>query len=283
MRHTVTAAWLVEKLDDPNVVIIDCRFSLQNPEQGKSDYEACHIPGAVYFHLNKDLSGVVKEHGGRHPLPETNDFKEKIQEAGVSDSSVVVVYDNGEGAFASRGWWLMRYFGHENVFVLNGGMKEWEAQKFPVDKELPRPERGKFDPSPQKHMIADVEEVKKIVAGKTTSILLDSRSYDRYIGQNEPIDRVAGHIPGAIHRDWVNGVEKGFFLKDEEQANRFSEWEKDRPIVVYCGSGVTATPNIIALNQAGFTNVKLYPGSYSDWVSYDENEIELGDSTNFEK
>lgn len=283
MSYTVTGAWLVQKLKDRDVVIIDCRFSLQNPTQGKDLYLSGHIPGAVYMDLNQDLSGEVKEHGGRHPLPDVHTFKETIQQAGISNSTIVVVYDSGDGAFAARCWWLLRYHGHENVYVLNGGFKEWEAQDLPVEADIPQPEKGNFTVNLREDWIAEVEDVKEIVNGKTTSILIDSRSYDRYIGQSEPIDRVAGHIPGAIHRDWMDGLSEGFFLKDEEQANRFADWEKDRPIVVYCGSGVTATPNVIALHQAGFTNVKLYPGSYSDWVSYDENEIELGDSTHFEK
>jgi len=283
MSYTVSAAWLMENSKNENVIKIDCRFSLQDPQQGFKEFTAGHIPGAVYLSLNEDLSGEVKQHGGRHPLPEPNDFKEKVQNAGINHSSMVIVYDGGDGAFAARCWWLLHYFGHDNVFILNGGFKEWELQNLPVEQEMNRNEKGDFQPVAKKELIADVEDVKLIVSGKSTSLLIDSRSYDRYIGQSEPIDRVAGHIPGAIHRDWMDGLHKGFFLKDHEQANRFSDWEKDRPIVVYCGSGVTATPNIISLKQAGFTNVKLYPGSYSDWVSYDENEIELGDSTHFEK
>ncbi|PPA71218.1 sulfurtransferase [Jeotgalibacillus proteolyticus] len=282
MNVTVSSAWLIENMSE-DLSIIDCRFSLQEPKQGRKLYEESHIPGAVYFDLNEDLSGEVKEHGGRHPLPAEKDFIEKLESAGISNSSAVVVYDGGEAAFASRFWWLLNYYGHDKVFILNGGFKEWTAQGFPVEKEVKTKQRGNFKAQTRPEMKADIDEIKQIINGKTASLLIDSRSYDRYIGQHEPIDRVAGHIPGAIHRDWMDGVSKGFFLKDEEQANRFSEWEKDRPIVVYCGSGVTATPNIIALKQAGFKNVKLYPGSYSDWVSYDENEIELGDSTHFEK
>ncbi|MEW9501854.1 sulfurtransferase [Jeotgalibacillus marinus] len=283
MNYTVTAAWLAEKFDQQNVVVIDCRFSLQNPSEGKTQFLAGHIPSAVYFDLNKDLSGAPGKHGGRHPLPVENDFKQLLQKSGVSNSSIVVAYDGGEGAFASRCWWLLRYFGHEQVYILNGGFKEWQAHQLPIETEQQQPEEVIFTPNIQHEMKTDVDEVKKIVNGETTSILIDSRSYDRYIGQNEPIDRVAGHIPGAINKDWMNVLHKGFFLKDAEQENRFADWEKDRSIVVYCGSGITATPNIIALKQAGFQNVKLYPGSYSDWVSYDDNEIELGDSTDFVK
>ncbi|KIL48011.1 sulfurtransferase [Jeotgalibacillus campisalis] len=281
MGYTVTPAWLMENLK--NVVIADCRFSLNEPSAGSEQYKKGHIPGAVYFHLNKDLSGAPQKHGGRHPLPLIEDFKRTIEHAGISNESTVIVYDGGEGAFASRLWWLLRYHGLENVFILNGGFKEWEAQELPLSTEEPTPSTGSFSVHVNENWRAEVGEIEQIVTGKTTSILIDSRSYDRYIGQNEPIDRVAGHIPGAIHRDWMDGLHEGFFLKDSEQANRFSDWEKDRPIVVYCGSGVTAIPNFIALKQAGFENVKLYPGSYSDWVSYDEHEIEIGDSTHFKK
>ncbi|MDG5470596.1 sulfurtransferase [Jeotgalibacillus sp. ET6] len=282
MAFTVTAAWLMDNLED-NIVLADCRFSLSEPDSGWEQYREGHLPGAVYFHLNNDLSGLPQKHGGRHPLPSKEAFLKTAERAGISNHSTVVVYDGGEGAFAARLWWLLRYYGLENVFILNGGFKEWMAQGLPLSTEVPSPAAGTFSLNVKEEWQTDIEEIKQIVKGQSTSILIDSRSYDRYIGQNEPIDRVAGHIPGAIHRDWMDSLHEGFFLKDTEQANRFSDWEKDRPIVVYCGSGVTAVPNFIALKQAGFENVKLYPGSYSDWVSYDDNEIELGDSTHFKK
>ncbi|MGD7045386.1 sulfurtransferase [Jeotgalibacillus proteolyticus] len=282
MGYTVTAAWLMENLEG-NTVIADCRFSLSEPDSGWEQYLEGHLPGAVYFHLNNDLSGPPQKHGGRHPLPSKEVFQKTAERAGISNHSTVVIYDGGEGAFAARLWWLLRYYGLENVFILNGGFKEWTAQGLPLATEVPSPAAGTFSLNIKDEWQTDIEEIKQIVRGQSTSILIDSRSYDRYIGQNEPIDRVAGHIPGAIHRDWMDSLNEGFFLKDAEQANRFSDWEKDRPIVVYCGSGVTAIPNFIALKQAGFENVKLYPGSYSDWVSYDDNEIELGDSTHFKK
>ncbi|WP_227395319.1 sulfurtransferase [Jeotgalibacillus aurantiacus] len=279
MKMTVSSQWLIDHLDQSDIRIIDCRFSLQNPDAGYEQYTDSHIPGATYFHLNEDLSDQVQAHGGRHPLPQPEAFKSKVEAAGISNDSTVIIYDGGDGAFASRCWWLLHYFGHEKMYILNEGYEGWISRGFPVTSELSERIKGSFELDEKKDSVAHMEEVREIIRGKRTGLLVDSRSYDRYIGDQEPIDRVPGHIPGAVNREWTDSLNNGSFLTDEEQAKRFSEWEKDQPIVVYCGSGVTACPNIIALKQAGFTNVRLYPGSYSDWVSYDENEIEIGDST----
>ncbi|TFE03037.1 sulfurtransferase [Jeotgalibacillus salarius] len=284
MQAAVSPEWLFEQIElNRPISLIDCRFDLMNPDSGRKLYNENHLPRSVYFGLDQDLSGGKLVHGGRHPLPDMIEFKKKVEEAGISNDQPVVVYDDGEGAFAARAWWLLTYAGHKQVYMLNGGYSEWISRHLPVTNVVRDQQKGRFQLDLQDHLVADTAEIENIVSGKQSALLIDSRNYSRYLGDHEPIDRVPGHIPGAINSEWINSFENGWLLDEEMQAKRFSEWDKNQPLIVYCGSGVTACPNFIALKQAGFTNVKLYPGSYSDWVSYDHHEIELGDSTHMKK
>ncbi|WP_053362740.1 sulfurtransferase [Bacillus sp. FJAT-27251] len=278
MNFTVEKSWLFERLENKEIKIIDCRFELGNPEQGKTLYHESHIPGAVFFDLEKQLSSPVSEHGGRHPLPDIDAFKGELEKAGIDHSRTVVAYDGGEGQFASRFWWLLRYLGHENVYVLNEGIKGWVESGYPTTQEVPESESATFEVKLQKDMLASYEEVKEVVMNKKTSpILIDSRDRARFLGEIEPIDRIPGHIPGAIHRFWGDSMDQGSFKDSNEQKRRFADLDQERPIIVYCGSGVTAAPNYIALKMAGYQNVKLYAGSYSDWVSYADNPVDKGE------
>ncbi|WP_078432155.1 sulfurtransferase [Metabacillus halosaccharovorans] len=282
MKYVVNKEWLNEQLQNGQVKIVDCRFELGNSLKGEKLYQESHIPGAVYFDLEKQLSAPVAKHGGRHPLPDINQFKLDIEKAGIDNTKAVVAYDGGEGQYASRFWWLLTFIGHENVYVLNEGFKGWVEAGYTTTKEIPKFELTNFDVDIQKEMLATYEVVKEIVQKKKKSpILIDSREEQRYLGEIEPIDRLAGHIPGAIHKFWAEGLEQGIYKNTEEQKRRFSELNQEEPIIVYCGSGVTATPNYIALKIAGYKNVKLYAGSYSDWVSYDENPVEKGKETRY--
>ncbi|MEG9297938.1 sulfurtransferase [Mangrovibacillus sp. Mu-81] len=274
MRFIKSVDWLKEHLNDRSVKVIDCSFSLGNPSAGKTAYLQEHIPGAVYFDLEKDLSGLVKEHGGRHPLPNMKNFLRKIENAGIGNDSILVAYDQQEGAFASRCWWLFRYLGHERVYVLNGGFQAWKDSGFDSESTIPDYGTSSYTPSFNEDMLASLEEVELISKGESHSILLDSRSIKRYQGIEEPIDRIPGHIPKAINIPWTEGVDKGFFGDAALQRKRFLRIDKDKPIVVYCGSGVTATPNILTLLEEGFQDVKLYAGSYSDWVSYEHHKVD---------
>lgn len=278
MNTTVEKAWLLEHVNDPMIRIVDCRYNLGSTEEGYHLYLQNHIPGAVYFHLGKDLSRPVSSHGGRHPLPDLEQFKITLQKAGISSDMTVIAYDGGEGSFASRLWWLLNYAGHEKVFVLNGGYKNWQDAGYPVDRKVPAFEESEFDINVNPKILASYEEVKKLVADKNNeAILIDSRDKKRYLGNEEPIDKKAGHIPGAINKVWTDGYENGLFKSSQEQEKRFSDIAKDKEIIVYCGSGVTATPNFIALKSAGYNNVKLYAGSWSDWTSYEDNPIAKGE------
>jgi thiosulfate/3-mercaptopyruvate sulfurtransferase len=278
VEFTVYKEWLFERLNRNKVKIADCRFELRNPEQGKTLYYESHIPGAFYFDLEKQMSSPVSKHGGRHPLPDIDAFRNELEKAGIDHSKTVVAYDGGEGQFASRFWWLLRYLGHGNVYVLNEGFKGWVEAGYPTTREVPESESAAFEVILQKEMLASYEEVKEAVINKKTSpILIDSRDRARFLGETEPIDRIPGHIPGAIHRFWGESMEQGSFKNSDEQKRRFEDLDQEQRIIVYCGSGVTATPNYMALKMAGYQNVKLYAGSYSDWVSYVDNPVEKGE------
>jgi len=280
MNVAVNKEWLVEQLNNKQVKIVDCRFDLANPDLGEKLYQDSHIPGACYFHLEKQLSAPVSKHGGRHPLPDIQQFKQEIEKAGIDNTKTVVAYDSGEGQYASRLWWLLTYIGHDKVLVLNEGFKGWKEDGYPTTKEIPEFESATFEVNLQKEMLASYEEVKEIVDHKKKSpILIDSRDASRYLGKTEPLDRIAGHIPGAINKFWAEGLEQGSFKNREEQKQRFAELDQAETIIVYCGSGVTATPNYMALKMAGYQNVKLYAGSYSDWVSYMENPVATGEES----
>ncbi|WP_182200230.1 sulfurtransferase [Paraliobacillus salinarum] len=278
MNVTVSKEWLSQQLQNEQVKIVDCRFDLGNQRKGTELYHQSHIPGAFYFDLEKQLSAPVREHGGRHPLPEVDQFKREVEKIGIDHTKTVVVYDSGECQYASRFWWLLTYIGHEEVYILNEGFTGWIEAGYMSINEIPVSEPSTFKTNIKQDMLASYNEVKDIVTEKNKSVtLIDSRARERYLGEVEPIDRRAGHIPGAINKCWVDALDQGTFKNKEEQKKRFSELDSQQPIIVYCGSGVTAVPNYIALKMAGFHNVKLYAGSYSDWVSYEENPVVAGE------
>ncbi|MGJ7921856.1 sulfurtransferase [Neobacillus sp. LXY-4] len=277
MRAIVDNEWLKQHLSDPKVRVVDCRFYLGKPDEGKKEYLADHISGAVYLHLEHDLSAPVTDHGGRHPLPDINELKGKLEQAGIDSDTTVIAYDQGDGAFAARLYWLLNYLGHGKVAVLNGGYAAWKEAGYPVDNEIPSYPAASFDVQINQDIIASFQDVKQVVSDNNGEIvLIDSRDPKRFQGIEEPIDKKAGHIPGAVNKNWVEGLEKGFYKTASEQEKRFEEYSKQQPLIVYCGSGVTATPNFIALKEAGYENVRLYVGSFSDWISYDENEVHTG-------
>lgn len=272
----ISAAQLKALLAHEAVVVFDCRFSLQDPAKGRQQYVEGHIPGAVYLSLNDDLSSPVQVHGGRHPLPSQADFTHKLAVAGVNDNSRIVVYDNGEG-MATRAWWLLRYFGHEEVAVLDGGWKAWLASNMPVNRDVPAPKSGHFTPRPRADRVVSVQEVERLVAEPGETALLDARAADRYRGENETIDPLAGHIPGAYNAPWLEGIDaEGAWKPADAQRKRFARFS-NQPVVVYCGSGVTACATLFAMELAGLRDVKLYPGSWSDWCSYAEHPIATGE------
>ncbi|MGN1402504.1 MAG: sulfurtransferase [Bacillus sp. (in: firmicutes)] len=255
--------------------LIDCRFDLKQKQLGKELYDRSHLPQAVFFDLEKDLSAPAKEHGGRHPLPEISSFISKLEQAGITNDTTVVAYDSGTDAFAARFCWLMEYVGHTKTFLLNGGFNHWVEVGYEMDTEVPEFPEASFEPLLKEGILASYTEVKALAEnGEEDKVLIDSREHARYAGKWEPIDHKAGHIPKAINKPWTEGVVEGEYADENRQKERFAEIDREKEIIVYCGSGVTAAPNYLALKQAGFENVKLYVGSFSDWISYDENKVE---------
>lgn len=268
---------LINKLNNnENIRIVDCRFMLDNKEAGKFLYKEEHLPGAVYFSLEEDLSGEIEEHGGRHPLPNMEKFKQVLENAGISNDTTVVAYDGGEGAFAARLWWMLKYVGHEKVYILDGGYKEWTDAFYPVEENIQTFSPTTYHVDIQTEMLATVEDVRAAIQ-TGDHVIIDSREPNRYFGYEAAFAEKAGHIPTALNHWWTEGFQSGRFKSPSEQEKRFKKLEKQRPIIVYCGSGVTGTPNVIALREAGYDDVKLYAGSYSDWISYEDNEIEMGE------
>lgn len=269
-KKVVSSEWLSQHLDDPQVVIIDCRFSLAESQLGEQQYQKGHLPGSYYLDLNRDLSSPVKKNGGRHPLPDPDKFSHKLSAIGVNfQKTLVVAYDDSRLAFASRLWWLLRYFGHEQVAVLDGGFSQWQEAGYPVTDIIPPTRVGKFVPQIQPQMVVNRE----IIINRKDSanvILVDSRESDRYQGIREPIDKIAGHISGAVNYPWQDVTDSsGYVLSSENQRQRWAQIENAEDIIVYCGSGVTACVNLLSLELAGIHTGKLYPGSWSDWISYE--------------
>jgi thiosulfate/3-mercaptopyruvate sulfurtransferase len=272
----VTVDWLMARLGSPEVVPADCRFQLNDPAAGRRAYAAGHIPGAVYFDLEDDLSGPKGAHGGRHPLPEPEVIARKLGAAGIGPGVAVVAYDE-DGCFAPRLWWLLRYLGHDHVAVLDGGIGAWKAAGGPLATGAApaagRPARA-FTPRPRPAMVVDMEAVRR---RSPETVLLDARAGERYRGEVEPLDRIPGRIPGAVHAWWEEGLDaQRRWLPAPAQRARFEALIGNRPAIAACGSGVTACANLLALAIAGRWDVPLYAGSYSDWVSYPDNPVERG-------
>ncbi|MEB3279818.1 MAG: sulfurtransferase [Lyngbya sp.] len=263
----VSVSWLANQLDNPNVVVVDCRFSLADPELGQRQYQDSHIPGAYYLDLNRDLSSPVAKHGGRHPLPDVTKLAQTFSKIGINFNTFVVAYDDSRFAFAARLWWLLRYMGHEKIALLDGGFSNWKTEGYPVNNSQPEPKLGEFIPKINPELLVDIETV-KAQKDRPEVALIDSREPDRYLGKTEPIDPIAGHIPGAVNYPWKEVSDEAGYVKIEEQPQRWTEIKDAEEIMVYCGSGVTACVNLWSLEMAGIHRGKLYAGSWSDWCSY---------------
>jgi thiosulfate/3-mercaptopyruvate sulfurtransferase len=264
VENIVSQTWLLDQLGDANIVIADCRFALGQPESGRQNYEKDHITGAVYVDLEKDLSGAKMAHGGRHPLPDLGAFSILVGNLGIDGTKTVVAYDDQGGAMASRLWWMLKFLGHSEVYVLDQGYTAWKAAGYPVTDEVSAVFPRTFSPKVHRAMLASMDEVKDKL-GRPGTVLVDSREERRY-------------IPGARSFFWKGVLgENGAWLSAAEQEQHFAALRDADEIIVYCGSGVTACPNVLGLSEAGFDNVKLYSGSWSDWISYEDNPIAKGE------
>ena len=272
--YLVDSQWLRQQLDNSQVVVIDCRFNLADPNWGEESYRTSHIKGAYYLDLNRDLSSEVQRHGGRHPLPDSNILAEKFARMGiVKNETLVVAYDDSRFAFASRLWWLLRYLGHDSVALLDGGWSDWIKYDYPVSNTIPGSRSGKFKPEPNLDWLVNIDTVKS-ARNDDSVVVVDSRDRDRYLGLTEPIDPVAGSIDGAVNSPWKQvSDESGYIQPSATQQQLWNDYKQADEIIVYCGSGVTACVNLFSLNLAGFENTKLYPGGWSDWCSYLESEV----------
>jgi len=253
---------------EPAAVVIDCRFSLADPGEGRRLYEAGHIPGAHYLDLNLDLSSPAAGRGGRHPLPQPEAFIETLANLGIGPDSQVVAYDASRFAFASRLWWLMRSLGYRPPRLLNGGYQAWLDSGGAVATELSRPQpQSVATMGSGFHGCCDIDGVRQAQAAGAT--LVDSREERRYQGLEEPIDPVAGHIPGALNHPWQGVTDDGGRAMDETSLRQhWGETLEAEQLVVYCGSGVTACVNLFSLALLGRDDATLYAGSWSDWCSY---------------
>lgn len=277
MESIVTFDWLNERLGAPDLVVVDCRFVTGSANEGKSPYKRDHIPGAVYVDLEKDMCGPVREHGGRHPLPDLGTFSLALAERSIGNGKTVVAYDDQGGAIAARFWWMLSFLGHTNVHVLEGGYSAWKSAGLPITSARETAVPVRFSPRVQTGMMISVHELQKKI-GAPGTVIVDSREPERFAGEDDPIDARSGRIPGAINRYWKDALdERGFFRPAEEQAARFAGIGRDSEVIVYSGSGVTACINVLALKAAGFPKVRLYLGSWSDWISYEENPVTAGD------
>ena len=271
---------LAAELGNSDLRIVDARFSLVDPAQGRPGYEQSHIPRAVYADLNEDLSDLRKTGQGRHPLPEDEDFTRKLGQWGIAPHHQVVVYDAGDGSMAAaRLWWLLKLLGHERVAVLNGGLGAWRAGQLPetgettrIDEAAPYPAR--FDPA----AIAHADEVLSRL-GEPTGWLFDVRAAERFRGEVEPLDPVAGHVPGALNHPFSQSLRDGRFKSSAELRDQLAPMlsgRKPEEVVVMCGSGVTACHLLLALEHAGLQGARVYAGSWSGWISDPSRPVATG-------
>jgi len=273
-------------LGDADVAILDCRYNLDNERWGAQEYVSRHIPGAAYVHLGHDLAGVKTGANGRHPLPDPDALKRTFGRLGIGSGVQVVAYDQDTGMYASRAWWLLRWMGHDSVAVLDGGFARWTAEGRPTTSGEEQRAARAFNGSPRAGWTMSVEEVARLTRSREWR-LVDARAPQRYRGETEPIDRVAGHIPGAVNHffQW-NLDERGAFRAPEELRARLRRAIGDVPadrVISYCGSGVTACHNLLALEHAGVRGAKLYPGSWSEWSSDPSRPVERSNIETAEK
>jgi thiosulfate/3-mercaptopyruvate sulfurtransferase len=254
--------------------VFDCRHDLFKPELGEAQYRESHIPGALFAHLDRDLSGPKTGRNGRHPLPEPGAFAAWLGRQGVRRSDQVVCYDANNGSMAARLWWMLRWIGHGAVAVLDGGFAKWTAEKRPVSAEVPSFPRTEYRSEEAPRGLVTVDEVQE------SGLLLDARAPARYRGEQEPIDPVAGHIPGARNRfNAENVAPQGTFKTPEELRREFAVILGERSpsdVVHYCGSGVSACHNLLAMEIAGLSGTRLYAGSWSEWIADPKRPIETG-------
>ncbi len=263
-----------------DVALIDCRFALDDVDRGHREYLEGHIPGAAYAHLDRDLSGAKTGTNGRHPLPPSDELQRTFSRFGIDATTQVVAYDAGDGMYASRLWWLLRWMGHDAVALLDGGFAKWVADGRPTETgEMQRTARD-FHGTPRTEMTVDADTVARLASSPDWRVV-DARAPERFRGEIEPLDRVPGHIPGAINHFYKSNLTvDGAFRPPEELRQMLGDAIGNAPsdqLVAYCGSGVTACHNLLALEHAGLLGARLYPGSWSEWSSDPDRPVARGE------
>jgi thiosulfate/3-mercaptopyruvate sulfurtransferase len=269
---------LAGRLHDPTLRVVDARFALADPEAGRRAYEGAHLPGAVYLHLDDDLSGPLRADrvGGRHPLPDPDAFAARLGAAGIGDAHEVVAYDDAGGAFAARVWWLLHWIGRGSVRVLDGGIPAWRAAGHPLTAEVPTHAAAPSTATANPALVASRAEVRAAIADPGTWIV-DARAPERYRGDVEPIDPLAGHVPGAVNRPFAENLrDDGRFRSADDLAARFAPLAEAGNAIAYCGSGVTGAHDVLAAVVAGFAMPRLYAGSWSDWTAQPDPPVATG-------
>ena len=274
----VSTAQLAEHLDDTNWVVFDCRHNLAKPDSGEKDYAGAHVPGARFLHLDRDLAAPVTGKNGRHPLPDPQAFMRTLGAAGVDSGKQIIAYDDKMGVYAARLWWMLRWLGHENVAVLDGGYTKWKEEGRPVNSSVPKPAPARFIGEPRRVWV-DVDDVMRSL-GQPGRILVDARAPDRFRGENETLDPVGGRIPSSRNRCFRDNLDaRACFKPAAELRQAFAALLGAAPpdsMVHSCGSGVSACHNLLAMEIAGLSGSCLYPGSWSEWCSDPSRPVEKG-------
>jgi len=282
MRFTtlVDTDTLFRQLDDSCWIVFDTRFVLSDADAGERAYAAGHIPGARYANLDKDLSAPQATNSGRHPLPNPSTLAEKLGEWGVDKNKQVVIYDDACGAMAARLWWLMRWLGHEAVAVLDGGLHKWQDEGKPLTTMTPNISPSHFFPEISDDMCVTADQVETML-NNMSGQLIDARAAKRFRGEQEPLDKVAGHVPGAVNLPYAENINiDGKFKPADILRDRYLNVLKDvKPtdVVHMCGSGVTACHNLLAMEHAGLSGSKLYAGSWSEWITDNRRPVATGE------
>jgi thiosulfate/3-mercaptopyruvate sulfurtransferase len=284
MSHTtlVSSAELAQHLDDPLWVVVDCRHDLASADAGEKAYAAGHIPGARFMHGDRDLAAPLTGRNGRHPLPAPGVFMQTLAKAGITPASQVIAYDAQGGIFASRLWWMLRHWlGHERVAVLDGGWGKWIAEARPQSTDLPGPATGAYHAVPRNNVVDAADVLAQL--GQPGMLLIDARAADRYRGENETLDPVGGHIPGARNRFFRDNLEgSGQFKTTPALRAEFETLLAGTPasqVVHQCGSGITACHNALAMDVAGLTGFggqRVYAGSWSEWCADPARPVRTG-------
>jgi len=266
----ISAPAFRKRLSDPDWVAVDCRADLLNIDAGRMAYDQKHIAGAVFLDLDRDLAGPVRPDTGRHPLPDVGDISARLGELGIRNTDKVVVYDDNIGAIAARAWWILRWLGHDTVYLLDGGMAHWERMDLPIDGAKVRRAPTTYAARPDSSMVITTDELASDVPDIADRNLLDARDRTRFRGEQEPIDPVPGHVPGAVNVPFTDFVNKdGTWRSLDERAGLMEGvlgCDREASWCVMCGSGVTACHLAISGLEAGFSEPRLYAGSWSEWI-----------------